>query len=58
MSECKGFRELIAADTGYAALCHGDEAWVISFNPKIEFTSTKILMEGHDCCYHCYKLII
>jgi hypothetical protein len=57
ISEClnaKIFRELDAVDIGYATLCHGDEAWVKAYNPKIRFIRTKTLMEGHDCCDHCY----
>ena len=59
VTEClnaKVFRELNAADIGYAALCHGDEAWVRAYNPKIQFSRTKTLMEGNDCCDHCYKM--
>ena len=59
ITEClnaKVFREFDAAEIGYATLCHGDEAWAKAFNPKIEFTRTKTLMEGHDCCDHCYKI--
>lgn len=57
ITEClnaKIFRELNAADIGYATLCHGDEAWARAYNPKIKFVRTKTLMEGDDCCDHCY----
>lgn len=33
-----------------------DEAWAKAFNPNIQFTRTKTLMEGHACCDHCYKI--
>jgi len=59
ITEClnaKIFRELNAAEIGYATLCHGDEAWAKAFNPDIQFSRTKTLMEGHDCCDHCYKV--
>ena len=59
ITEClnaKIFRELNAADIGFATLCHGDEAWAKAFNPKIQFSRSKTLMEGHDCCDHCYKM--
>ena len=59
VTEClnaKVFREVDAADIGYATLCHGDEAWAKAFNPNIQFTRTKTLMEGHDCCDHCYRI--
>jgi len=58
-TEClnaKVFRELKAADIGYATLCHGDEAWARAYNPKIRFIRTKTLMDGDDCCDHCYIL--
>jgi hypothetical protein len=59
ITEClnaKIFRELNAAEIGYATLCHGDEAWAKAFNPNIQFIRIKTLMEGHECCDHCYKL--
>jgi len=59
VTEClnaKVFRELDAAEIGYATLCHGDEAWAKAFNPNIQFTRIKTLMEGHNCCDHCYKI--
>jgi hypothetical protein len=60
-TEClnaKVFRELNAPDIGYATLCQGDEAWVKAYNPRIQFSRTKTLMEGHDCCNHCYKMVV
>ncbi|MFH0761350.1 MAG: L-2-amino-thiazoline-4-carboxylic acid hydrolase [Bacteroidota bacterium] len=60
VTEClnaKVFRKLEAADIGYATLCHGDEAWAKAFNPNITFSRTKTLMEGHDCCDHCYMML-
>jgi hypothetical protein len=59
VTEClnaKVFREVDAAEIGYATLCHGDEAWAKAFNLNIQFTRTKTLMEGHDCCDHCYRI--
>ena len=59
ITEClnaKIFRELNAADIGYATFCQGDEAWVKAYNPKIQFNRTKTLMEGDDYCDHCYKM--
>jgi len=53
----KIFRELNAADIGYATLCQGDEAWVRAYNPNIRFNRTKTLMEGDDYCDHCYKMV-
>ncbi len=47
------FRELDAADIG-RAICEGDEPAVRSFNPKLGFSRTKLLMDGDDCCDHCF----
>ncbi|TFH07921.1 MAG: hypothetical protein E4H14_07485 [Candidatus Thorarchaeota archaeon] len=43
-------------DWGYSLYCVDDEYMVMGFNPKMEFTRSKTLMEGHDCCNHCYRL--
>jgi hypothetical protein len=48
------FRELDAADIGYACVCHADYALPVAFNPKIKMVRDKTLMEGHDCCNHRY----
>lgn len=48
------FREVIASDIGYAAICHGDFAVAQGFNPKIKLIRTKTLMQGDDCCNHRY----
>ncbi len=53
ISEClwaKTFREADAADIGYALACHSDFATTAAFNPKIELTRTKTLMQGHEVC--------
>jgi len=53
ITEClwaKTFREADAGDIGYACLCHTELAAVPAFNPKMKFTFTKTLMQGHDCC--------
>lgn len=34
--------------------CATDTYNVKGFNPDIGFERTKTLMEGHDCCDHCY----
>ncbi|MFW9789019.1 MAG: L-2-amino-thiazoline-4-carboxylic acid hydrolase, partial [Candidatus Thorarchaeota archaeon] len=36
--------------------CNEDEHIVAGFNPSIKFSRTKTLMEGHDCCDHCYVM--
>jgi hypothetical protein len=55
ITECllaKTFREANASDIGYATLCYSDYGFAAGFNPKIRFTRTKTLMQGHDCCNH------
>jgi hypothetical protein len=55
VTEClwaKTFRELGAADIGYALICHPDYADCRGFNPRITMQRTKTLMQGHDCCDH------
>ncbi len=55
ITEClwaKTFREMDAADIGYAAICYPDFAAAPAFNPKMKLTRTKTLMQGHDCCNH------
>jgi hypothetical protein len=59
ISEClwaKTFREADAADIGYACLCHTEFAAVPAFNPKMKFSLTKTLMQGHDCCNPRYVM--
>jgi len=45
-----------APEWGYRLYCMTDYASVAGFSPNIEFTRTKTLMEGHDCCNHAYRL--
>lgn len=57
ITEClwaKTFRDLDAADIGYAYVCYGDFAMARVNNPKIRLMLTKTLMQGHDCCNHRY----
>lgn len=56
ITEClwaKTFREANASDIGYATQCYGDFG-AEALAPKIRFTLTKTLMQGHDCCNHRY----
>lgn len=39
---------------GYFFFCKGDYFVANEFNPNIELTRTKTLMQGDDCCNHCY----
>lgn len=50
------FRALGKADLGVQFFCNEDDRIVEGFNPCIEFTRTKTLMEGNDCCNHRYIL--
>ena len=50
------FREIGAADIGKILYCDDEQASAEGFNPSIGLTRTKTLMEGHDCCDHCYLL--
>lgn len=55
ISEClwaKTFREMEAADIGYAGICHGDYAYAEGYNPKLRMERTKTLMQGDDRCDH------
>lgn len=50
------YQKLNAADIGYAMACATDPGIAAGINPKIVFSRTKTLMQGHDCCDHCYEL--
>ncbi len=50
------YRQLGGAEWGFHLYCAADAYFVEQFNPAIIFTRTKTLMEGHECCNHCYAL--
>ena len=55
VTEClwaKTFREMDAADIGYATICHPDFANCQAFNPKMRMIRSKTLMQGDDYCNH------
>jgi hypothetical protein len=55
VTEClyaRTFRELGAAEIGYALICHRDYADCQGFNPRITMIRSKTLMQGDDCCNH------
>ena len=57
MREChwaKTFRELGAADLGYALNCSSDFEYARCFNPKLRLARPKTLMRGDDCCEFIY----
>lgn len=49
-------KDIGATDWGYRLFCKDDPHMVAGFNPKIEFSRSKTLMQGDDCCDHCYKI--
>jgi hypothetical protein len=54
ITEClwaQTFREVNAADLGFATICYGDEAMAAAFDPRLKLTRTKALMNGDDCCH-------
>jgi len=54
ITEClwsQTFREVEAADLGFATICYGDEAMAAGFDPRLRLTRTKTLMNGDDCCH-------
>jgi hypothetical protein len=55
VTEClwaRTFREVSAADIGYACICHPDFASAAAFNPKMRMERTKTLMQGQESCDH------
>jgi predicted ArsR family transcriptional regulator len=50
------FRAIGKVDLGIQFYCNEDTHIVAGFNPSIKFTRTKTLMEGDDCCDHCYTM--
>lgn len=54
VTEClwaQTFREVNAADLGFATICHADEAIAAAFDPRLKLTRTKTLMNGDDRCH-------
>ena len=47
------FRELGEPDLGYF-FCAGDEPAVKSYNPRLGFRRTRVLMRGDDLCDHLF----
>jgi hypothetical protein len=53
ITEClfaKIFKEMNATDLGYIMLCKPDLATTKIYNPKLNLTRTKTLMQGDECC--------
>ena len=54
VTEClcaQTFREVNAADFGFATICYLDEAFASAFDQRLKLTRTKTLMLGGDCCH-------
>jgi hypothetical protein len=49
------FCELGEPDLGLI-LCATDKSWVESYNPKLKFQRTKVLMNGDEMCDHLYRI--
>jgi hypothetical protein len=47
-------RKLGITEWAYHLFCVGDPYFVEGFNPKMGFSRTKSLMEGHDHCNHYF----
>jgi hypothetical protein len=57
VSEClwaATFRAAGAGECGYAGVCHGDYAFASAFNPRLQLTRDRTLMQGHAYCNHRY----
>jgi hypothetical protein len=50
------YKELRAADIGYALCCDMDFYEARAFDSKLELKRSKTLMMGDDCCNHRYIL--
>jgi hypothetical protein len=59
VSKCilaEAYKTAGSTEIGYAVSCAWDFGFCQGLNPQINFTRTKTLMEGHDCCNHSYEL--
>ncbi len=59
VTEClwaETFRKADLAEEGYAAVCYGDAVGAKAFDPRIELTRDKTLMQGHPYCNHKFTL--
>ena len=52
----KLYKEMNAADIGYALECHPSEALGKAFNPATKHTSRKNMMKGDDYCIERFEL--
>ena len=49
-------KEINETHWGFVCYCTADPHIAKGFNPSMKFTRTKTLMQGDDCCDHCYCL--
>ena len=49
------FRKFGEPELGYV-ICASDDRAVRSYNPKLAFKRTKVLMNGDDCCDHTFYI--
>ncbi|MHA2065889.1 MAG: L-2-amino-thiazoline-4-carboxylic acid hydrolase [Candidatus Thorarchaeota archaeon] len=52
----EGYRAIRREQYGVLFHCNEDSHIAAGFNPNIEFSCTKTLMEGDEYCNHCYSL--
>jgi hypothetical protein len=49
-------KKLGAEDIMYLLACETDEYSAKGFNENIQFSRSKTLMKGDECCNHCYRM--
>jgi hypothetical protein len=49
-------KELGAEEWMFRLFCMTDGPSAEGFNPRVKFTRTKTLMQGHSCCDHTYTV--
>ena len=54
-SYCDMYERIGMKDLGYALSCIRDDYFYAGFNPDMEFSHTKTLMKGDDCCNCVFK---
>ena len=50
------YRELGFGDIGALVSCERDAPFTEGFDPSLEFSRSKTLMAGDDCCDFCYRV--
>ncbi len=51
------YKKLGAQDLGYKYCCMTEYPAVDVFNPRIRFRRQNTIMQNHDYCDHCYRII-